>query len=1352
MRLTHRRDREPLRANHPVVLGGDEAGETLVETLASVLLTGLVVVALLGGLLSALRAATTQRTVANAEVAARNYVEALNDAPYIACATPAFYENPAGFDPVSGTSLRVTSVQGWVRDSEPATFAPFETGCFDDTGLQEVTFEVDGPGSGDHLVRRVLKRYDGNSDGLVGAPVPGDAVRCTVEAAADTTVDTGNPTSSFGTDDSMTLGTGGSGEQAALVRFDINPGTTSCLEGGTLPGGLQVQGATMRFFTSRIVGSPDCGTSCWHTVDQVEDSWSESTTWNTRPSLLAGAGTGTVEHGTGTGDYTPRYQLLSTRELTDQVSTFYRLPDLNHGWQISRACAPAHPEHTCDTARFQIRSREWSVPLERPLLSIVLAPSLTDAKQIRNVGIGGCASVFDDSRSDAGELVAFPCSGRGWQSFWSTSGRYKGVNSGKCFETGNVPTAGTRVAQWGCHDNNWQKWVVDGAAIKYAPDQTKCLAIRGGSTVPGTKLEIAVCDGSPSQRWVVEPVRSIPPPSSPIRLYNAGGDNCLDVDINKTQDDLHVGDWAQAYPCLGETRTSQSFTFTTDGRLVSSKERGLCLGWNDTDSRTNLVTVQNCDQYARQQWFLQGTQLINLRNGKCLQGGRDIDWIRLESCFDAATNPAKQWTFEPASAPARAVPVRYRNRQYGDCMQPASLWGNGQSMIGVPCGGAGNGQSVLRTRKGEIRFTDQHPVCIQVNSAATNNPVNIWTCDQQPDDNNPSNTHQQFEYTSGGQLKIVGGARGCAEGLGDGRTVYLRTCDSNNQAQIWDEEIVDDTAFPVQQISNVQTGSCLEYPVTGSNAVASPCAGPAATRQGFVWFANGHIRRSASINQCLKANGSGNDSTLTWADCDGTKNEQLWDRTDRGDGTFRLSTRQSGARCIEGSWDARDVKLRDCSNSAWQGWKFEAQTDSRTIVQVRNVLDNSCMDVPNGITQGSNVFSLPCDPANNPGQALVEYQVGTGLLELRFRDNPGVCIDVNGDGATGKVMLAWNCNRGASQRFRTPGDALQILNGSDSATGRCEGYDDATGTIRSQTCQYASPGGPPIDRQIFRREAIGSTGTSQAISLRLASGGGTCVDIDANTATGYSQGVGLVGFPCLATWRNNQAFVLGSNGLVRSAVTPSLCLDANGGGNGSTLLLWGCDSSNQNQIWRFDAGRLRNLRGSTLSRCVTVSGDGAAATTTDCTTGADQQITTVPFGSAPRAGAVGRIRQDNDCLEASQLPDSGNTPQVWSYPCSIDRLGQQVIQLNNGQFRARNNTTRCLDANHGWVGEGLKFDACHVPASSNPQQAFDLAGTLRTRATEGGVRRCVTHEGAGASVLQQVCGGSGQDWYFEELS
>jgi type II secretory pathway pseudopilin PulG len=123
-----------------------ERGETLIETLVSTALLGIVGIGIIGAIASVLISTDIDRRISRGETVLRSYVAAIQDAPYASGGRYSpDYQAPKGY------TAAITDVQCWDGSrpaAVPASTVSLAFGrCGADHGLQKITVRV-GSGSG----------------------------------------------------------------------------------------------------------------------------------------------------------------------------------------------------------------------------------------------------------------------------------------------------------------------------------------------------------------------------------------------------------------------------------------------------------------------------------------------------------------------------------------------------------------------------------------------------------------------------------------------------------------------------------------------------------------------------------------------------------------------------------------------------------------------------------------------------------------------------------------------------------------------------------------------------------------------------------------------------------------------------------------------------------------------------------------------------------------------------------------------------------------------------------------------------------------------------------------------------
>ena len=128
----------------PAPAGSGERGETLIELMATVMLMGVSIVALVAALLGVMRTAAENRRATRAANEAVNVVETLRGVDYVPCATATTYVSsvPAAPRGYSTQIVRLRRLQS--NTASTPVWIPSSGGCSaaSDTGAQEITVRV----------------------------------------------------------------------------------------------------------------------------------------------------------------------------------------------------------------------------------------------------------------------------------------------------------------------------------------------------------------------------------------------------------------------------------------------------------------------------------------------------------------------------------------------------------------------------------------------------------------------------------------------------------------------------------------------------------------------------------------------------------------------------------------------------------------------------------------------------------------------------------------------------------------------------------------------------------------------------------------------------------------------------------------------------------------------------------------------------------------------------------------------------------------------------------------------------------------------------------------------------------
>jgi len=142
-----------------------ERGETLIETMITVILLGLLATGIVSAFATNIRVSAFDAGLSGSETVLRSYAEAWDRQTYAPCTSPGSTVNPYGstqpadFTATSGYTASVTAVTFWDGNDPSGSPAVFQPGCpaTGDTGLQSMTLKV-LPSSGPSQTLTITKR------------------------------------------------------------------------------------------------------------------------------------------------------------------------------------------------------------------------------------------------------------------------------------------------------------------------------------------------------------------------------------------------------------------------------------------------------------------------------------------------------------------------------------------------------------------------------------------------------------------------------------------------------------------------------------------------------------------------------------------------------------------------------------------------------------------------------------------------------------------------------------------------------------------------------------------------------------------------------------------------------------------------------------------------------------------------------------------------------------------------------------------------------------------------------------------------------------------------------------------
>jgi hypothetical protein len=155
--VASRRSRRGVVARARAPRAADEHGDTLVEVMLAIVIGGIIVIALLSGLGTAIQLSSKHRGQANADVVLVSAADSVKNQAYVACpsVTTSSYSPTSGVTLPSGWSasnVTITSVQKWNGSA-------FQSSCpASDGKLQLITIQAASPDGNSTETVDVIKR------------------------------------------------------------------------------------------------------------------------------------------------------------------------------------------------------------------------------------------------------------------------------------------------------------------------------------------------------------------------------------------------------------------------------------------------------------------------------------------------------------------------------------------------------------------------------------------------------------------------------------------------------------------------------------------------------------------------------------------------------------------------------------------------------------------------------------------------------------------------------------------------------------------------------------------------------------------------------------------------------------------------------------------------------------------------------------------------------------------------------------------------------------------------------------------------------------------------------------------
>lgn len=395
------------------------------------------------------------------------------------------------------------------------------------------------------------------------------------------------------------------------------------------------------------------------------------------------------------------------------------------------------------------------------------------------------------------------------------------------------------------------------------------------------------------------------PTGTPLDLseiYNARYDRCVDLSYGNV-DGGRIDPW----PCNGNGR--QAWMLTSAGEIRTPVKFGRCM---DAGSGAvgGEVWSASCNGSAGQRWRIDGSQIVNDAQGKCLGiPGQPVSGTHLKLRTCLSTDTEQQWVLKPL-APANYQ--RIRNTSLDRCAGVVDAdTGNGAALDSWMCTNAPD-QGWVLDPSGFI-FNRGSDRCLDGNGGEAGAEVRIYNCADVP--------WQRWEWTG---TQLVNSYRNRCLAVKNnellpGAKLNLVACDPADPAQ----KMVIEPATPWSwsQLRNPSTTTCAQVadndPANGKLVLDAPCESYAATGQGWRLDPAGLVisRIDAGAHgKCLDAGtGAAGAQVLSW-DCHGQPN-QRWHVAGS-----QLVSDIAGMCLTSASTPGGPLRLGACDGSASQRW------------------------------------------------------------------------------------------------------------------------------------------------------------------------------------------------------------------------------------------------------------------------------------------------------------------------------------------------------------------------------------------------------------------------------------------------